>query len=101
MPRPEQPKPERKLDTGRGPTIYEWIERRLLSEREFILEVVGGAIRELLDEQHERSKTALQDEIRELKIELCELQTVIAELRTVIAQERKLSLPQSTVRTVN
>ena len=49
----------------------------------------------MLAEQHRNAKTALQDEVRQLKIELCELQTTLAELRQVLARERRLeSLPQ-------
>jgi hypothetical protein len=103
MPKPEPEPRVRKLDTGRGPTIHQWIEERLESEREFILEVVGRTLGELLDEQLERQKTALQDEVRELKIEICSLETTLCELRQVIAKERGLgsaALPQS-MRSVN
>ena len=102
MPKPEPEPPKRKLDTGRGPTIYEWIERRLESERKFILEVAGEAIGEMLAEQHREAKRALADEVRELKIELAELQTTLCELRQVLAKERGLAsaLPQP-MRTVN
>ena len=94
MPQPEQPRPERKLDTAR-PDLFAWVEQRLQSERKLILEAVGEAIGEMLAEQHRNAKTALQDEVRQLKIELCELQTTLAELRQVLARERRLeSLPQ-------
>ena len=89
MPQPEPEPPQRKLDTGRGPNIYQWIEQRIQAEREFILEVAGQAIGEMLDEQHKAAKSALQDEVRELKIEICDLQVTLAELRQVMAQERK------------
>ena len=93
--------PKRKLDTGRGPDIYQWIEQRMESERRLILEAVGEAIGDLLAEQHQKAKTALQDEVRELKIEICELQTTLCELRQVIAQERKqLDLSPQLARTV-
>jgi hypothetical protein len=101
MPKPEEPKPEpeppvRKLDTRRQelqPSIYEWIEERLETERKFILECAGEAIGELLDEMHKQAKRDLADEIRELKIELCQLETTLCELRQVIASERRLALP--------
>ena len=74
MSQPEQPRPERKLDTAR-PDLFAWVEQRLQSERKLILEAVGEAIGEMLAEQHRNAKTALQDEVRQLKIEFCELQT--------------------------
>ena len=40
MPQPEQPRPERKLDTAR-PDLFAWVEQRLQSERKLILEAVG------------------------------------------------------------
>ena len=66
----------------------------MAEERRLILESVGEAIGEMLAEQHKASKNALQDVVRELKIEICELQTTLCELRQVIAQERKI--PQLT-----
>jgi hypothetical protein len=106
MPPPEPAPPVRKLDTRRQelqPSIYQWIEERLETERKFILEVAAQAIGEMLEEQHKIAKSALQDEVRQLRIELCELQTTLCELRQVIAKERKtLDLPsQLTARTVN
>ena len=105
MPKPEPTPPKRKLDTRQvrqDPNLYEWVEQRLLAEREFILEVAGKAIGEMLEEQHRTAKNALADEVRELKIELAELETTLCELRQVIAKERGLasSLPQS-MRSVN
>jgi hypothetical protein len=103
MPKPEEPRPARKLDTGRGPNpnIYQWIEKRLETDRKFILEVVGEAIGEMLAEQHKQNKRDLSDEVRELKIELAELQTTLCELRTVLAKERGLASALQPMRTVN
>jgi hypothetical protein len=104
MPKPEEPRPERKLDTRRQelqPSIYQWIEERLETERKFILEVAGQAIGEMLEEQHKIAKTALQDEVRQLRIELCELQTTLCELRQVIAKERGLTPSHQSMRLVN
>jgi hypothetical protein len=81
--------------------MHQWVEERLESEREFVLGVVGQALSKLLDEQHEAAKSALQDEVRELRLELTQLELALTELRSVLAKERGLAATHQPMRTVN
>jgi hypothetical protein len=93
-PEPEQPKPE--LDTnpelGRQATWDAWnawcdqrIAAAIAAERAFMVEVVGAAIGQMLDEESEEHKRALSLEVRELKIEIAKLQCALAEQRAFSA----------------
>ena len=71
------------------------LDQRLEEERADLIEVVGLALGEALDDQREDARQQLHDEVRALRIELAEVSTVVSELRQVIASEhaRVLDLP--------
>jgi hypothetical protein len=78
------------------------LEERLGDERDFMIEAVGTALGETvedlkdeMDQRRKEERQALSDEVRKLRIELCELSTVVSGLRQVLAAERAkvLDLP--------
>ena len=57
------------------------LDQRLAQEREFMMNVIGEAIGQLLAEERRSVMRDLQAEIRELKIEVAKLGSATAELR--------------------
>jgi hypothetical protein len=61
------------------------IANAIAAEREFVLEVVGQAIGEMLDKGREEARKALALQVAELKVELAKTRTVLAEAKLFAA----------------
>jgi hypothetical protein len=55
------------------------------------LTVVGGALGQILKQEHEDSAAELADALRSLRLELAEAQVTVAELRAAFAENRTKS----------
>lgn len=70
------------------------IDERIMRERKFLIEVMGRALGEKLEDERAALKADRADEIRQLKIEVANLETTVAELRQLLATDRaKAELP--------
>jgi hypothetical protein len=80
------------------------IANAIATERAFVMECVGHAIGEMLEQEREEQKRALRLEASELKLELTQLRTLLAEYRAIFASSNRsiLDLPSPlTVKRVN
>src|SRR5262245_55128114 len=92
----EQPKRERKLDSGpREPDWDAWnrwcdsrIQTALIKQQKFIFEVIAESLAQYVGAQRQEAKRELADEVRQLRIELDQAQTLISELRSILAADR-------------
>jgi hypothetical protein len=96
-PQPEPPQRERGLDTNQDlgrqaqwdASWNAWadlkIANALAAERTFVMECVGHAIGEMLEQEREEQKRALRLEASELRLELTKLRTLLAEHRALFA----------------
>jgi hypothetical protein len=117
-PEPEPKKREPKRDTNADyldrraqsdASWNEWADQKIANaiatERAFMREAIGGAIAEMLDEERQEYKRALNREAQDLKLELVKLQTILAEYRALFATSDRrsvLDLPNPlTTRNVN
>jgi hypothetical protein len=90
--RPEKPEPKRDTNADRQAQWDEWnewadskIENAFQAERAFVLECVGQAVGQMIDDERQAYKRALQSEAQGLKTELAELKALLVEYRAFFA----------------
>jgi hypothetical protein len=112
-PQPEPPKrkPELNTDVARqaqsDASWNAWADAKIAdavaAERALVLEVVGQAVGEMLEQEREEQKRALRLEASDLKLELTQLRTLLAEYRAlfVTGDRSALDLPNPLAKRVN
>jgi hypothetical protein len=91
-PEPKKPEPKRDTNADRQAQWDEWnqwadskIENAIQAERAFVLECVGQAVGQMVDDERQAYKRALQSEAQGLKTELAELKALLVEYRAFFA----------------